>query len=143
MLNPTSTFANIQACIGRKVCADKPNLDDPDLLDRVFPKFINQWRDQTVAWPLVNAACHSISILNPLRKYECAAMMASYHIFHDLQNALNMEGCGTQHDWDREADAIRSCIDENMIFPFDAAARPMVNLMRDIVRANCLRARGE
>lgn len=140
--DPATKFAESQACIARKACEDKQNMEDPGWLDKVMPKFIDPYRDQTGGWPAVRIVCNKISLTNPFRKDICAAMMAAYHINVDLQNALLMGGCGTDSDWQRVQDQIFSCVDEEGGL-FTGLAKPIVQFMRDGVRANCLKARGK
>ena len=140
--DPTTTFANTQACIAQRGCASKPSLQDPAWLDMVMPKFINDYKNQTGGWPLVRAACDTISLLNPLRKLICSGMMATYHINVDLQNALLMVGCGTTSDWLNLQDSIIQCTNDNLPPGLSGIADQIVIFMRNHVRANCLQARG-
>jgi hypothetical protein len=140
----TSIFANIQACIAEQACQNKPNLENPDWLDKVLPDFINKWKDETGAWPFVRAACQSLTFnpnTAPLRKEMCAAMMAAYHINADLKGTLINFGCGTDSDFRQIGDTIRNCTNNNLGFPFNEIAKPIVDFMRDFVHDQCISER--
>jgi hypothetical protein len=130
-----SMFANIQACIAEQSCEDKENMQDPDWLDGVLPKFIKRWTDKTGAWPAVEAACAAIPILDPFRKHKCAALMAAYHISVDLLQTLIQEGCGTDSDWDRVGDHIQGCIDKESIL--GPLIKPIISAERNAARFAC------
>jgi len=140
----TSIFANIQACIAEKSCQGKQNLENPDWLDKVLPDFINKWKDQTGAWLAVKAACQALTF-DPktilIRKELCAAMMAAYHINFDLKGTLVDFGCGTDQDFMKIGDIIRNCTSDNLGFPFNEIAKPIVDFMRDFVHDQCIAER--
>jgi hypothetical protein len=137
----TSIFANIQACIAEQACQNKQNLENPDWLDKVLPDFINKWKDETGAWLAVKAVCQSFTF-DPktllIRKELCAAMMAAYHINADLKGTLVNFGCGTDSDFGKIGDTIRNCTSQNLGFPFNEIAKPVVDFMRDFVHDQCI-----
>ncbi|HEU4391283.1 MAG TPA: carboxypeptidase-like regulatory domain-containing protein, partial [Blastocatellia bacterium] len=140
----TSIFANIQACIAEQSCQNKPNLENPDWLDKVLPDFINKWKDETGAWPFVRAACQSFTFdprTLPIRKELCAALMATYHINLDLKGTLVDFGCGTDSDFMKIGDIIRNCTNQNLSFPFNEIAKPIVDFMRDFIHDQCIEER--
>lgn len=140
----TSIFANIQACIAEQACQNKPNLENPDWLDKVLPDFINKWKDETGAWPVVKAACQSLTLdlrTFPIRKELCAAAMAAYHINLDLKGTLVDLGCGTDSDFRKIGDTIKNCTNQNLGFPFNEIAKPVVDFMRDFVHNQCIEER--
>jgi Glucodextranase, domain B len=141
----TSIFANIQACIAEQACQNKQNLENPDWLDKVVPDFINKWKDETGAWIAVKAVCQSFT-LDPktflIRKQLCAATMAAYHINADLKGTLVNFGCGTDSDFGKIGDIIRNCTSQNLGFPFNEIAKPIVDFMRDFVHDQCINERG-
>jgi hypothetical protein len=134
-------FDRTQACIAETSCASKGNSDDPTWLDKVMKKFIDKYKDETGDWPQVLESCNALPNL-PLGIDErlCAYRMANYHITRDLQDSLNMEGCGTPGDWDRMGETIGQCIDQEGQ-DFLGLARRMVTRWRNEVRENCLRTR--
>ncbi len=87
------------------------------------------------------ALCNAIPITNPFRDDIWAGLMAAYHIDIDLYEALLMEGCGTNADWQNLEGTIFECIDQQG-GPFTGIARPIVEAMRDRVRTKCLETRG-
>jgi hypothetical protein len=138
----TSLFANSQACIAEEAC--KQDLEKPEWLDKVLPDFINKWRDNTGAWPEVTAVCQTLTLnlqTALIRKQLCAAMMAAYHINADLSDTLSNLGCGTDSDFAKIGDRIRFCTEQNLTFPFDALAKPVVDYMRTSIRSKCLENR--
>ena len=140
----TSIFANIQACIAEHACQTKPDLENPDWLDKVLPDFINKWKDETGAWPFVRAACQSFTFdprTLPIRKELCAALMATYHINLDLKGTLVDFGCGTDSDFRKIGDIIRDCTNQNLSFPFNEIAKPIVDFMRDFIHDQCIEER--
>jgi hypothetical protein len=140
----TSIFANIQACIAEQSCQGKKDLENPDWLDKVLPDFINKWKDETGAWFLVKAECQTFT-LDPktflIRKQLCAALMAAYHINFDLKGTLVNFGCGTDSDFRKIGDIIRNCTSQNLGFPFNEIAKPIVDFMRDFVHDQCISER--
>jgi hypothetical protein len=134
--NPTTEFMNVQACIAKNSCATKDNMDNPDWLDQVLPKFVNALKDQTGAWPAIIAACNALPLLNPLRKQECAAMMAMNHIFVDLFGAMVQVGCGDDHDWQQVEDIIKQCL-KNEDPLLSKIETPITLFMRNRVHDAC------
>jgi len=140
--NPTTEFMDVQACIAKNGCAQKDQFDNPDWLDQVLPKFVNALKNQTGVWPAVLAACDQISILNPLRKQICAAMMASNHIFVDLFSAMVQVGCGDDNDWQALEDIIKQCLKKEDPILSNIEA-PITIGMRNAVHEACRAVRGK
>ena len=136
IFNPTTEFMDVQACIAKDACRKKKSLDNPHWLDEVLPKFVNALKDQTGLWPEIIAACNAIPIIDPFRKQECAAMMASNHIFVDLLNAMTQAGCGTDDDWQSVQDSILKCLlqEDPLLAPITF---PVTVFLRDRARGIC------
>ena len=134
--NPTTEFMDVQACIAKDACRKKKAMDNPNWLDQVLPKFVNALKDQTGAWPVIIAACNAIPITDLFRKQECAAMMATNHIFVDLLNAMTQAGCGTDSDWQSVQDSILKCLQQEdpLLSP---VTFPITKFLRDTARGIC------
>ena len=139
-LNPTTEFADVQACIARLACAGKPGLDNPAWLDAVLPEFVNDLKNQVGPWPEILATCNAISLFDPLRKQECAAMMATNHIFHDLLGAMIENGCGTDNDWNAIKGDITQCLQQEDPI-LSKLTIPITVFLRNTARGVCQVAR--
>jgi hypothetical protein len=134
--NPTTEFADVQACIAKQSCGQKNQMENPDWLDGVLPKFVNALKNRTGAWPLVLAACNAIPITDLFRKQECAALMALNHISVDLLDAMVEVGCGTDADWQTLQDIIKQCL-KNEDPLLEPITFPVTKFMRDVARGVC------
>ena len=134
--NPTSEFMDVQACIAKDSCRKKKSMDNPNWLDQVLPKFVNALKDQTGAWPVIIAACNAIPITDLFRKQECAAMMATNHIFVDLLGAMTQAGCGTDSDWQSVQDSILKCLSQEDPL-LEPVTFPITKFLRDTARGIC------
>jgi hypothetical protein len=137
-------FAKTQLCIAEKSCTNKRNLDNPSWLDNVLNAFVQPYVDRNGNWNNVIDECRNLDdpIYKVAAKYRCQELMADYHISHDLQNALNINGCGTEKDWDAIYENIKSCISAsgmNIIYSF--VARWEVKSNRNDVRLKCIEYR--
>lgn len=138
-------FANVQACIGQRVCqeAEDGNLADNDLARRVVPKFINRFLDNAGDWGMVLDMFPCNATTNfPLRDELCSAKMADLHMKDDLSAALSMEGCFSQDDWNRIFEDISTCSDDEL-GAVSTVATPVVRFLRDRVRNQCCATRGD
>ncbi len=137
-------FANIQLCMAEKSCTDKQNLDNPSWLDNVLNAFFQPFIEKNGEWHDVIDDCQKLANhWSPSDAiYQCQQLMANYHISHDLKNALNINGCGTQNDWDAIGEYLKSCVgqsDINMLY-MDIAINKVIE-DRKFVRSQCIEDR--
>lgn len=137
-------FAINQLCIAKKSCAKKGKLNNPSWLDNVLNAFVEPYIKKDGGWNDVISECHGLNDpwFKIAAKYRCQELMADYHIANDLQNALNMYGCGTEEDWDAIYEDISDCISESdMNGLYSLVAKLIVKSNRNAVRQKCIEYR--
>ncbi|MGH8551265.1 MAG: hypothetical protein ACRERU_22195 [Methylococcales bacterium] len=122
--------------------AKKGNYQDNDWGRKVVPKFIDRFLTNSGTWQdTLDMFPGSANFTFPLSENICAVKMASRHIKDDLQQTLNMEGCGTLNDSNSVFDQIKACQkQEGADAPF---SDKIVEFLRNQVRANCCKIRGD
>ncbi len=137
-------FAIVQLCIAKKGCANKQELDNPSWFPNVLSSFIQPYTQKDGKWNSVIDQCRKLTNhwYLPAAKYRCQELMANYHISHDLQNAVNRNGCGTKQDWEAIGKIIKSCVaDSDMNILFSTFAQWEVMGTRNNVRSKCIKQR--
>lgn len=82
-----------------------------DWLRDVIPAFNKPYFEKWGDWPAIEAKCRSGAYrLTAI----CSAAMAQQHIEEDLKHALIQHGCGSERDWDKVFEHIKSCTTEVM-----------------------------
>lgn len=137
--DPTEGFRRNQLCIAERACANRAEFEQPQWLDHVMQHFIDPYTQQQHAWQQVMAHCQHRSRLNPLRGLLCQREMARYHIFTDLQQALDTTGCSSPADWQRLEGYISECVQAAQYPPLvsDYIQNRLVHY-RNQVRQQCL-----
>ncbi|CAF3726225.1 unnamed protein product, partial [Rotaria sordida] len=149
-----------QKCIAKQSCLERNSLNSSIWLDKVVAAFVDPFLKEIGDWPKILQACsastyifaNSITymyyippqaiagmIVNDyIARRLCESIMANYHINRDLQNSLNMNGCGTEHDWNKIGDYIKDCVNGQTLAVEGWVASSIVIYLRNTVRQNCI-----
>lgn len=143
--DPTNGFVVNQRCIAKYSCGGRQQMQDPAWLEKVVPAFVTPFLKRSGEWEKVVTQCRRQSTWLPqyVRERRCEWKMADYHIEQDLQGALNANGCGTPADWDEVGDYINECVAEQNNVLETALASQSVIFMRNRIRKECVKVRGE
>ncbi|WP_098494327.1 hypothetical protein [Collimonas sp. PA-H2] len=119
-------------------------MQDPSWLTKVVPAFVQPFLEKSGKWNTVMAECHQQSNWLPsyVRKRSCEKWMAEYHIAQDLQQSLNMNGCGVLPDWEEVGTYINECVAEQNTAAEAAVIKLIVARNRNKVRQICIRENG-
>lgn len=111
--DPTRTFHMTQTCIAEQSCALRCTMDNCDWLKNVVPDFVNPYLTKTGNWPKVESDCASFGF-GTYGALWCARNMAMNHIYNDLIPALSKTGCGSDSDWNKIFEVIKTCTAGNL-----------------------------
>ncbi|CAF1047911.1 unnamed protein product [Rotaria sordida] len=149
-----------QKCIAKQSCLEKNSLNSSIWLDKVVAAFVDPFLKQTGDWPKKLQSCSTSTynfadsttqmyyippqaitgmiLADYMARRLCESIMANYHINTDLQNSLNMNGCGTEHDWNKIGDYIKDCVKGQTSAVEGWVASSIVIYLRNTVRQNCI-----
>lgn len=119
-IDPTRLFHAQQACIARKSCELRCQMDNCQWMERVIPAFVDPYLGGEDLWPMVEASCTGVvaamaghgAVGKWIADRECFSTMGWYHVQVDLKNALTQYGCGSKNDWDLVGEQIVPCLRE-------------------------------
>jgi hypothetical protein len=148
--DPTYGFYRNQNCIASQSCASTAELDSSKWINNVVSDFIRPLVDETGDWKAKKKEC--AEMFPPLGKgLRCQNLMADYHINYDLKNSISKNGCGTEKDWDKVGDWLKTCvkkgIDEDVPYGLRSIAEDEANNIlayeRSKLRTACIADRNK